>query len=75
MSPGYIKDLFDVKITPYEFRREDILIQPRVNTTTYGLKSVRYQGAKLWNSLPNEIKSCPDLGSFKKSISNWSGPI
>ena len=40
MSPGYIKDLFIKKNTPYVLRADKR--QPKVNTTKYGLNTIRY---------------------------------
>ena len=41
--------------------------------TTYGLNSFRYEGAKLWNSLPEDIKSSENLITFKRFIKTWNG--
>ena len=74
IGPRYIKDLFDRKYPVYEFRDSDLLIQPKVKTTKYGIKSVRYYGSKLWNSLPKNIKSATDIQTFKYLLSKWPGP-
>ena len=34
----------------------------------YGLKSIRYLGAKLWNELPVELRNTPSKISFKKQL-------
>ncbi len=47
----------------------DILQIPKANTTTYGLKSWRYQAVKLWNSLPNTVRTAENYGMFSNSIS------
>ena len=58
IAPPYICDLFNIKTYSRDMRGTDRLDVPRVNTTTYGLKSLRYRGkslryrgAKLWNAL------------------------
>ena len=33
------------------------VILPRVNTTRFGLRYVLYEAARVWNTLPNEIRS------------------
>ena len=58
----------------YSSRRPLNLFVPRINQTTYGLRSFRYQGTVLWNSLPEEIKTASNLSSFKKLIKSWEGP-
>ncbi len=55
LSPLYIQNLLNSKI----------IIQPKCNTTTHGLNSLTYQGAKLWNSLPKHIKSAESVNKFQ----------
>ena len=49
-------------------RGKDILKIPKSNTTTYGLKSWRYQAAKLWNALPDTVRTAANLKAFKKGL-------
>ena len=48
--------------------------QPLVRTVTYGIKSLRYFGAKLWNNLPADLKSACSLADFKEILKTWTGP-
>ena len=41
---------------------------PKVNTTTYGLKSWRYQAAKLWNPLPDTARTAENYEMFLNSV-------
>ena len=59
---------------PYSLRDNNKLIQQKMKTTTFGLKSFTYYGAHLWNSLPVDIKSAVTLGNFKTLVKNWQGP-
>ena len=43
-------------------------VLPKVNTTSYGLKSWRYSAAILWNSMPDPIRSLDNYKSFKKQL-------
>ena len=36
----------------------------RESSLRYGLKSIRYLGAKLWNALPVELRNAPSKVSF-----------
>ena len=45
-----------------------------VNQTKFGLKSIQYEGAKLWNHLPDSIKSAENLEIFENLIKSWQGP-
>ena len=40
----------------------------RRNSLQYGLKSIRYLGAKLWNTLPIELRNSPSKTSFKVKL-------
>ena len=47
-----------------------ILELPKVNTTTYELKSWRYTAAKVWNALPDQFRATDDkIGTFKNLMS------
>ena len=48
--------------------RDDNLDPPQVRTTTYGLKSLKYVGVILWNSLPLFIRSKKSLKTFGNGI-------
>ena len=43
--------------TNYNVKGKHILELPKLNTTTYGLKSWRYTAAKIWNSLPDHFRA------------------
>ena len=44
------------------------MIIPEFNQGSYGKKSLRTFGPKLWNGLPYHIKSSENLESFKRTI-------
>ena len=46
---------------------------PKVNQVSFGNKSIRYFGPKIWNFLAPHIKSCENLQTFKRFIKNWDG--
>ena len=43
---------FERQCTPYSIRYDFKLKKTKYNTIQYGFKSLSYQGAYLWNSLP-----------------------
>ena len=69
LVPEYISRLFTLRNCKINLRGDNILMVPRVNTTSYGLHSLAYQGSKLWNSLPNNIRLLHELSQFKSEIS------
>ena len=74
LNPNYMNQIFVKSSSRYSSRRPQDLMAPRVNQTKFGLKSIQYEGAKLWNHLPNSIKSAENLEIFKKLIKSWQGP-
>ena len=74
ISPIYIQELVSVKSSNYNFRYVNTLDVPRVNSTTYGKKSFRFEATQVWNSLPNEMRCTTDYNEFKRLIQAWSGP-
>ena len=74
VGPVYMNHLIILNQSNYSTRRPSNLFVPRVNQTTHRLRSFRYQGILLWNSLPEEIKTAANLNTFKKLIKNWSAP-
>ena len=74
-SPSYITDMFRISATPYDTRGGTKSMQPKVNTTRNGLKSFRYQGAKIWNQLPTFIKNTEHVSEFKYRLNEWPGPV
>ena len=45
----------------------------KVNQVSFGNKTIRYFGPKIFNFLPPHIKSCENLETFKIVIKNWDG--
>ena len=74
LNPVYMSDIFKSNNSSYSSRRPYDLKIPRVNQTAFGPKSIKYEGARLWNHLPNTIKSAENLITFKRLIKAWQGP-
>ena len=51
MNAKCLNDMYSVKQINYSMRQSVKLVQPQRQTTTVGLKTVSYLGAKLWNSV------------------------
>ena len=51
-----------------------IIEQPKRRTTTFGLRSFSYVGAKVWNELPTYLMETTDLNDFKSLLDTWNGP-
>ena len=66
--------MFTPKYVPYQMRDSSLLEQSRCRSTTYGLRSVSYIGAKLWNDLPNDFKATTAFTDLKRMLQTWTGP-
>ena len=67
LNPDYMKGIFQVHQSAYSTRRPYNIKVPRVNQTTFATRSIQYEGAKIWNHLPNSLKSAETLEIFKNS--------
>ena len=66
--PAYLKEPFVFRNSSYSLRGKNILTLPIPRTTTYGLEYIRYQAAKIWNSLPDSIRTITSFKDFKTAI-------
>ena len=73
ITPEYLRDLVEVKQAKYSFRYENTIRIPTVRTVTYGQKSFRFESARVWNSLPNELRAATSFWEFKGLIRTWVG--
>ena len=62
--------LFNSSVHQYSTRQasKGDLFLFQQNSLQYGLKSLRYLGAKLWNSLPAELRNATSKTSFKMKL-------
>ena len=67
--PRGIGKLLHERSTNYNLRGKHIRELPKVNTTTYGLKSSRYTVAKICNALPDQFRAANNIGTFKNLMS------
>ena len=71
-QPSYLADSFN-KYVPKENARGHLRSQENTtpNTKECGTKTFRYQGAKLWNLLPAEVRFKPSLDAFKTALHKY----
>ena len=74
LNPPCLNDMFTPKSVPYFLRDSSVTEQHRSRTTTFGLRSISYIGAKLWKDLPNDFKKLTICFYFKQIVKTWSGP-
>ena len=66
LAPSYLQELFTYAHHGHNLK----LIVPTFNTS-YGNNSFSVIGPKLWNRLPNNIKSATDINLFKKLLKTF----
>ena len=68
LTPLYLCELFKYRSTRYNLRNsENTLFVPKPRTN-YGKQSFSYNGAVLWNELPQNIREICSLSQFKREI-------
>ena len=72
ISPSCFHSFFDLVQSVHQHctrqaTKNDIFLTQK-NTSQYGLRSVRYFGAKCWNDIPMDIKKSPSTISFRRKL-------
>ena len=72
INPAFMNEMFELSKTNRAVRNQYKLNLevPIINQVTFGAKSIRYLGPKIWNSLPFHIKSSENYTTFRKVIKN-----
>ena len=68
ISPPIMQEFFDLKVTPYSLRNNNILRLPKTNTSRYGTEALCFKGSIIWNTVPNRYKNLNSLDKFKQQI-------
>ena len=68
--PPYLSELLHTYRPSQTLRSssEKLLKVPKTNLKSAGNRSFHFQAAKIWNSLPTNVRSSPSLSSFKKNL-------
>ena len=72
LSPEIMRYVFDIQTPHYNLRAESNMFKrENVRTTHYGIQSIQFLGPKIWDIVPQRIKDCDSLASFKVLIKQW----
>ena len=55
----------------YNLRSGIKLEKPKIHTVQFGSESTVFLGAKIWDLIPDNIKSSKSLNIFKNKIKKW----
>lgn len=71
--PTYLSELLSPYAPSRPLRSATLnkLVKPKTNLKTYGERAFSYIGPYLWNALPEEIKRCPSISSFKTNLKTF----
>ena len=61
LNPAYMQEKIYRNPSSYSTGRPNDLKIPRVNQTSFGSRSIRFEEASLWNHLPENTKSSDNL--------------
>ena len=72
IAPAYLKRYFSygADTSRYFLRGSGVNLSLPKPNTDYMKKSLKFSGAKLWNSLPVQLKRLPTLSSFKRGLAS-----
>ena len=76
LAPQYLQNLIKLEINNHgrsirSTNNYKTLHIPRVKRKTFANRSFSIQGPKLWNMLPNEIRSAKTVEEFKKKLKTY----
>ena len=72
ISPGFMHDIFPAgNVKGYNLRKQNDFQFHRTKTVSYGSESIQCLGSKIWNLIPDELKSANNLTIFKANIKKW----
>ena len=70
-SPPVMQEFFDLKVTPYSLRNNNLLRLPKTNTSRYVSEALCFKGSIIRNTIPNRYKNLNSLDKFKQQIKMW----
>ena len=71
LSTEIMSELLEARNIKYNLRSQTDFAIESVNTTNFGIESLSFFAPKIWNIIPNEIKSSKNLIQFKERIKTW----
>ena len=70
LAPEIRKEVFEIVEGPYAPRNELKLKSGKIHSVRYGIEIPSFVGARVWNSLPSDLKACKSLELLKSKIKN-----
>ena len=70
IAPKFMDEIFTMKDST-RYPSKQIFATRNVRTVKYGTNTLSHLGPKIWLIIPDDIKECSTLKSFKKNIKQW----
>ena len=72
LSHCVMNNIFKVNQTvPYDLRKRNVLQSRNPSSVRYGTETIPDMAPKIWTLVPETIKNCDSLKSFKQKIRKW----
>ena len=71
MSPDILIEIFVLKLSSYNLRRNNTFERRQVHSVYRGTESLSFLGSKIWDLVPLELKEMEILEVFKLKIKKW----
>ena len=68
LSVTIMNDIFQPRAVRYNLRSQIDFTRPNVNSEHFGISSLRYMTAKVWDMVPNGMKNVNEIETFKNNI-------
>ena len=59
------------RLIKYNLRTQSDFLRNSVNSSKYGLNSIRFFGSKVWQMVPMQIRNLKSLEDFRNKIRRW----
>lgn len=66
-----MNDIFLPRAVSYNLRSQIELTRPNVTSEHFGINSLRYMAAKIWDMVHNDMENVIDIEAFKNNIRKW----
>ena len=65
-----MQEIFSINESPYNLRGV-AFTRNKPNTVAYGLDTISYRCQEVWNSIPTEITSSPNINILKQIVKSY----
>ena len=71
LDPEILKEVLEIVELPHALRNKLKLKSRKIHSVRYGIETASFVGARVWSSLPSDLKQCKSLQLFKSNIKKW----